>query len=616
VARVAPKETAPDDTARPNAADFDACFDSPAFVQARRRVFRQLIQALIYEKTLDVAEQSDGDRILFSVSGVDGDGEAVVYLARGIRRPGFGRIRLADAPVTRIDAGGAREADSVSRFLDEVRARFTVVAEYLERFKRELENTVVKDAMALHHQARERGCLRDGDYDTIESRLVEAHPYHPCYKSRIGFDAIDNAAFGPEFAPTVRPLWLAVRKRHCTPAAARHSEWLRTELGEARLDHFRSRLLALGESPDDYRLMPVHPWQWRRVIAVEYGWDRHHRHIVLLGESEDAYRPQQSIRTLANVSRPDRCYLKLALNIVNTSTMRGLAEHTVVNAPAISAGLKALARDDAYLNNRLRTVFLAETAAVSYRSPVSPAPAGSLACIGRESLHPYLDEGERALPFSALTAVDRDGRPLIDPWVTRDGARAWLAALLDAAVTPLVHLLYAHGVALEAHAQNMILLHRRGVPVRVAFKDFHDGVRFLRSEAGRLRHFAALEETPEAHLNANRSSYIHAAEPDDVRDFLYSAFFSMNLSELALFFSEHYAVAEGVFWAMTGACIDRYQRAFPELAARFSRFDLFAERVAVEAHTRRRLQSESELRVNRVNNPLFEFRGGGRGGPA
>nr|WP_284500500.1 IucA/IucC family protein [Microbulbifer sp. GX H0434] len=448
--------------------------------------------------------------------------------------------------------------------------------------------------------------MREDDYDDVESRLGDAHPYHPCYKSRMGFDARDNMEFGPEFSPLVRPLWLAVRKT-CCPQVPSQDALLSAELGGAHLKGMRQRLVELGESPEDYCLMPVHPWQWRRVIAEDFGWDLHHRHLVVVGEGSDDYRPQQSIRTLANISSPNRCYIKLALNILNTSTTRGLAEHTAINAPAVSAGLKSIADNDEYLASTLRTVFLAEISALSYRSPVDLAAPGSLACIWRESLHPCLDEGESALPFSAITALDRDGAPLIDPWLSQVGVRPWLEKLLFAAVTPLVHMLYTHGVALESHGQNMILLHRQGIPIRVALKDFHDGVRFLRSEAGRLQHFSRLRETPAEHLGNNSSSYIHAVEADDVRDFLYSAFFSMNLSELALFFSEHYAVEESEFWQMTGQCIAVYQAEFPQLQERFSQFDLFARGVTVEAHTRRRLQSEKVQRVNRVDNPLYQF---------
>ncbi|MEJ2419669.1 MAG: IucA/IucC family C-terminal-domain containing protein, partial [Exilibacterium sp.] len=81
-----------------------------------------------------------------------------------------------------------------------------------------------------------------------------------------------------------------------------------------------------------------------------------------------------------------------------------------------------------------------------------------------------------------------------------------------------------------------------------------------------------------------------------------------NLSELALFLAEHFSLPEEQFWCMTAGCIEAYQTRFPELKERFNIFDLFADTVAVEAHTKRRLQSEKIQRINRVTNPLTQFR--------
>ena len=48
-----------------------------------------------------------------------------------------------------------------------------------------------------------------------------------------------------------------------------------------------------------------------------------------------------------------------------------------------------------------------------------------------------------------------------------------------------------------------------------------------------------------------------------------------------------------------------YQRDFPEQHKQFQLFNLQSEYVIVEAHTKRRLQNESSVRINRVKNPLF-----------
>jgi siderophore synthetase component len=597
--------------------DVHRVYGSVEYIRARRRVFRQLIQALIYEKTLQVRESESLNATRFFIVGEDANGHNVAYVCQGVRRPSFGRVRLTEEPLQRIASSGSHEADSIQLFLQEVRSSFTVVPEFLERFSRELEQTVLNDALGRLYCRYDARYLRDRAYDDMESGLSEAHPYHPCFKSRIGFDWRDNVQFGPEFSPVIRPLWLAVRKTHCFASISDGGTFAtlwKEELGVKALDSARQRVALLGERFEDYLLLPVHPWQWRKIISAEHQWDLHNRHIIYLGEGEDDYRPQQSIRTLANVTHPRKCYTKLALSIVNTSTSRGLAQHTVANAPIISDWLHAVARADDYLANDVRPVFLREVAAVSYQSPVSNTSPGSLACVWRESVHGYLEDGESAAPYSALTAMDRDGKPLIRPWVEHLGVKPWLQELLHVSVTPLIHMLYAHGIALESHAQNMVLLHRAGIPTRVALKDFHDGVRFMPGEVSLPEHVADVRVTPAEHLQSNSSSYIQTDKPDDVRDFLYSAFFSMNLSELALFMSEHFALPESDFWGMTRACVKRYQKSFPELAARFATFDLFAETVVVEAHTRRRLLSEKVQRVNSVGNPLAQLRAAAQGG--
>lgn len=56
----------------------------------------------------------------------------------------------------------------------------------------------------------------------------------------------------------------------------------------------------------------------------------------------------------------------------------------------------------------------------------------------------------------------------------------WLQLLIQKAIIPVIHLVVEHGIALESHGQNMILVHKEGVPVRIALKDFHEGLEFYR----------------------------------------------------------------------------------------------------------------------------------------
>ena len=265
-----------------------------------------------------------------------------------------------------------------------------------------------------------------------------------------------------------------------------------------------------------------------------------------------------------------------------------------------------MARDD-YLARDARVIVLGEVHGVA----VVPAPPsdlvradteGALAAIWRTSLAPRLDAGERAVPVTGLTTTENDGTPLIAPWLAAHGARTWVEALVDAVALPLVHLLVAHGVALESHAQNMSLVLRDGLPARVALKDFHDGVRFCRRLLADPDDAPALAPPPPHHTN--RNSFVETDEPTLVTDFLLDAFFFINLGELGLFLAEHGLMDE------TGVLDDRGQRVRAHDRRHGSgAFDLFAPTLEVEKLTTRRLTPDTELALHRVSNPLHRFGG-------
>lgn len=592
------------------------------FDQVRRRLFRQLLESLLYEGVLTARPAGGGHWTVdgrwsvdgrWAVDGVDGHGDPVSYLFSAARRYGFDRVRLGPEPVLRCASGGSCEADSTTRLLSEVRERLDADQTQLATFTRELEETLIKDALAQYLRAHRGDVLGDlvrgADYDVLESAITDGHPYHPAYKSRVGFDLEDNLAWGPEFARGVHPLWLAAHRGIATvmvSAELHETAFLRGQLGATTVGEFHGRIRRAGAYPADYTLLPVHPWQWRECITRAFAGHLHTRELIVLGEDPHAHRAQQSVRTLACRDVPERASLKLSLSIVNTSTSRVLAPHTVHNAPKISDWLRRVTVGDEYLRE-LRLILLGEVMGTA----VDPEPVsglvrgdtyGTLACIWRESLHTHLTAGEQAVPFTGLTARELDGTPLVDPWVRAYGAAQWVGELVGVGVLPLLHLLQRHGIALEAHAQNMVLVHSAGRPRRLAVRDFHDGVRFSRSQLADPEGCPELAATPVHHTN--RNSFVETDDLDLVVDFLLDALLFVNLGELAILLADAYGFGEREFWAVVRHAIQAHHRRFPELAHRYARFDVFKPSIAVEKLTTRRLQPDTELRLHEVPNPL------------
>ncbi|MQA62546.1 MAG: siderophore biosynthesis protein [Actinophytocola sp.] len=579
---------------------------APSFVPVRRRLFRQLLESLLYEDAL-VHEGADDGRC--TVHGVDEHGAAVRYRFTAVRRFGFDRVSVVGT-LRRETAVSSEEPESVTRFLDEVRAALTADDDCLTRFAHELEETLVKDALAQYVRAERSDVLREAAYDTLEGTVTDGHRYHPAYKSRIGFDIEDNLAYGPEFLRPIRPLWLAAHRSitEVTVSADRdEAGFLLAQLGEATLAEFNDRIRAAGGAPADYTLLPVHPWQWRRQVTSAFSPQLRSGELIVVGEDPHDFAAQQSIRTLSCRDEPARPYLKLALSIVNTSTSRVLAPHTVRNAPAISDWLRNVVTGDEFLRDELGLIVLGEVMG----SAVTPAPAagfargetyGTLACIWRESLYGFLAPGERAVPFTALTAIELDGTAMIEPWLHATGVREWVGRLVDVAAIPLLHLLFRHGIGCEAHAQNMVLVLRDGVPVRVALKDFHDGVRFSRDHLADSGGCPPLAGTPAHHVNAN--SFLETEDVDAVTGFVLDAFCFVNLAELGMLLADRFGLAEREFWAIVAERIRVYQERFPELADRFALFDVNRPGVEVEKLTSRRLVPDTEPLLHTVPNPL------------
>lgn len=586
-----------------------AALRAPTYVTVRRRLFRQLLESLVYEDAIRVMNAGDGS---CAVDGTDDQGRPVRYEFTVRRRHGFDRVSLGPEPVRRVSGGAGAEADSVLRFLGEVRRELTADPECLARFCRELDATLVKDALAEYARTERGDVLAEHDYDTLEGTVTDGHRYHPAYKSRIGFDLADNFAYGPEFLQPVRPLWVAAHRdiaRVTTVDGLAEETFLAAQLGDDTLSAFRRVIDGAGRDPQDYTLLPVHPWQWREQIAPAWVDQLRRQEIILLGEDPHAFAAQQSIRTLSCRDVPERPYLKLALSIVNTSTSRVLAPHTVGNAPLVSDWLRGVVAHDAFLREECQVIVLGEVMGTA----VDPVPAtdlvrsetyGTLACVWRESLHPFLRPGEQAVPFTGLTARELDGTPLIDPWVRAEGVRTWLRRLVRASVLPLLHLLFRHGIALESHAQNMVLVHEGGVPRRVALKDFHDGVRFSRTHLAEPDACPVMAAPPSHHVNAN--SFLETDDLDQVADFVLDAFFFINIGELGLFLADACDLDEQDFWAVVRDEIRAYQKRFPELEGRFELFDVFKPAIEVEKLTTRRLLPDTELRVHAVANPLAE----------
>ncbi|HEX6443771.1 MAG TPA: IucA/IucC family siderophore biosynthesis protein [Streptosporangiales bacterium] len=498
--------------------------------------------------------------------------------------------RVDAASIVRTRAGERLPLDALA-FVVEVRHSLGLADGVLPVYLEEIASTLASSAFRLSRPALGAAELAAADFQTVEAAMTEGHPCFVANSGRLGFGADEYLAYAPEAAEPVRLVWVAVRRDLSvfrTSAGVERDELLVAELGTATLTRFADTMNALGLDLGDYHLMPVHPWQWRNRIAVTLAADVGRRDVVCLGYGEDDYRAQQSIRTFFNITRPDRHYVKTALSVLNMGFLRGLSADYMEATPAVNDWVAGVVGSDEVLR-ATRFGILREVAAVGYRSEhyEAAAPKGSpyrkmLAALWRESPVGRLRTGERVVTMASLLHVDRDGDPFASALIARSGRppAVWLRRYLDAYLVPLLHLLYAYGLAFMPHGENVVLVLEDDVPTRVFLKDIAEEVVAMDPDV----------RLPEA------VSRIRADVPDEV--WLLSVFtdvFDCFFRFLAAILDTSATLTQDVFWSTVAACVRDYQRSVPELAQRFERFDLFAERFPLSCLNRLQLRDNRQM---------------------
>ncbi|WP_441251560.1 IucA/IucC family protein [Kitasatospora sp. McL0602] len=454
-------------------------------------------------------------------------------------------------------------------FLRQAHRTLGIGGDTLGHLLRELTTTLLADAhqLATELTAAE---LADLGHTELEGRQT-GHPWIVPNKGRVGFSAQDTARWTPEARTPQRLPWLAV---HRSLAEYRGDP----ELYAQELDSPETFRAVLGERADEYLLLPVHPWQWDEVVVPLFAPWIASGEIVPLPSDGDLRLPQQSIRSFFNLSRPERCTVKLPLAILNTLVWRGLPTERTLAAPAVTAWIHGLRDNDPFLRDECRVILLGEIASVTVDHPhyrelpeVPYQYKELLGAIWREPLGRHLLPGERARTLAALLQTGSDGRALVAELVDRSGlpARDWLRRLFAVLLPPLLHFLYRYGTAFSPHGENAIVVFdSQDAPTRLAVKDFVDDVNISDQPLPEL-----------ADLPEEISGVLLREVPAGLCQFLHSGLFVGVFRYLAPLFEQQLGLPEHEFWTLLAERVRAHQRRFPELADRYRLFDLFTPRI-------------------------------------
>ncbi|MEU4036538.1 IucA/IucC family protein [Streptomyces collinus] len=549
---------------------------------ANRLLVRKALAEFAHERLITPEREGDG----YVVRSDDG---LTAYRFAAVRR-GLDHWDIDAGSVTRRREGTELPLDALD-FCVELRRTLGLSDEILPVYLEEISSTLSGTCYKLTKPRVTSAELVDSGFQAIETGMTEGHPCFVANNGRLGFGVHEYLSYAPETASPVRLVWLAAHRSRAAFTAGvgvEYESFLREELGEAALGRFRATLTGQGLDPADYLFIPVHPWQWWNKLGVTFAAEVARRHLVCLGESDDEYLAQQSIRTFFNTSAPHRHYVKTALSVLNMGFMRGLSAAYMEATPAINDWLARLVENDPVLKATGLSV-IRERAAVGYRhleyekaTDRSSPYRKMLAALWRESPVPSLREGESLATMASLLHVDHEGASFAGALIERSrlAPAEWLRRYLRAYYTPLLHSFYAYDLAYMPHGENVILVLADGEVRRAIYKDIAEEIvvmdpdAVLPPEVGRIR-----AEVPEEQKLLSVFT--------DVFDCFFR-FLAANLAAEGI-------LTEDGFWRTVAEVTREYQESVPELADRFRRYDIFAPRFALSCLNRLQLRDNRQM---------------------
>ncbi|KPI29065.1 IucA/IucC family protein [Streptomyces sp. NPDC054950] len=496
------------------------------------------------------------------------------------------------------------DADSITRTRDEAELPVTaldffielkktlglseeILPVYLEEISSTLSGTCYK---LTKPQITSAELVRSG-FQAIETGMTEGHPCFVANNGRLGFGIHEYLSYAPETANPVRLVWLAAHRSRAAFTAGvgiDYESFVREELGEKTVERFDGILREQDRDPDDYLLIPVHPWQWWNKLTVTFAAEIARGNLVCLGEGDDEYLAQQSIRTFFNSSHPEKHYVKTALSVLNMGFMRGLSAAYMEATPAINDWLAQLIDNDPVLRSTGLSI-IRERAAVGYRHLEYEAATDRyspyrkmLAALWRESPVPTLRDGESLATMASLVHVDHEGRSVAGALIEQSGLTPtqWLRDYLQAYYTPLLHSFYAYDLVFMPHGENTILVLKDGAVQRAIYKDIAEEIAVMDPDA---------VLPPEVRR-------IRVEVPEDKK--LLSVFtdvFDCFFRFLAAGLATEGILAEDDFWRTVAEVTRAYQEANPELADRFRQYDMFAPEFALSCLNRLQLRNNKQM---------------------
>jgi siderophore synthetase component len=348
-------------------------------------------------------------------------------------------------------------------------------------------------------------------------------PFHPTARAAVGWTADELVRYGPMRRAPMGLDWVAVHKR------------LLKFGGGVGSDRFPEMLLGdserevLGQLSDDFRLLPVHPWQLDNVLRREFASELKTGMVCPVARGIGRFHPTASLRTL--VCADPRLHVKVPLAVATLGVHRLLPPESLYNAERAEHMMRDLVRRDPVLSRCI--VLCDEQTWCAWNGEETGTRSGQLSALLRR----YPADVADAIPMGAFAAHEWD---TLQKFVSRDPVAFF--GELAGAFTEMALAFLRYGVLPELHGQNVLVTIRDGIPERFVLRD-HDTVRLYPPWMAE----AHLTD-PQYSFQGTVSQSLRLDSADELIAYLQVLGFQMNLHGIADAVARHCGVTEQLVW--------------------------------------------------------------------
>ena len=493
--------------------------------------------------------------------------------------------------------GGTETTIEALDFIIDFRDQLNIPDDLLGVYLEEITSTLISLAYKHKNEVFESKQLVDTSFQQIEHAMTEGHPCFVANSGKIGFNKEEFLEYTPEADQKFSLVWVAGHKSRATFTALDHIAYLdfmKRELGEEDYSNFMNRLKNKKVNPSDYFFIPVHPWQWSTKISHIYAHDIANDLLIYLDRGKDQFSPQQSIRTLYNVSYPHKNYTKVALSILNMGFTRGLSPYYMKSTPHITSWINTLLNNDIYLKG-LGFQMLGEIATVGYENTRYAALGKTnsynkmLSALWRESPYSYLKKGQNCLTMASLLHEDSKGEAFIKYVIKASGLNisTWIEKYLNAYLKPILHCFYAYELVFMPHGENVILIMENHFPVGILMKDITEEVIVFNQDLSFNEHSKRLYVQAEDHMKVLT---------------IFTDVFDSFFRFLVPILHQSMDFKEDSFWKLVAESVKQYQMDHPQFNEKYSRYDIF--KPAFERCCLNRLQLRKTTQMLNLTDPV------------